>query len=349
MARTFRIGVLGLTHDHVWGNLRDLRETGSGELVAAADRNLPLLEKVRHEHGCTTYPDYEALLSREHLDAVYVFSDNASAVELTERAAAKGLHVLVEKPMAADLAGADLMLAAARRAGVRLMINWPFAWWPQMQQALRMALAGDIGTLWQVRYRASHNGPRQLGCSEYFCDWLYDPQRNGAGALMDYCCYGAALARCLLGMPSRVTGVAGRLCKEDISVEDNAVLLLSYARALAVSEASWSQVGDLGSYVTWIYGSAGTLLVQPKKVGRLSLATADCPEGRDVEVPQPAPELRSASANFLHGIETGQPFFCLTQDRVGRDVQEILEAGLTAAAMGKEMSLPLRRTGPRRA
>lgn len=338
-----RVGVLGLTHDHVWQNLEELKASGTAKLVAAADPHPPLLERAQGEHGCTTYTDYSLLLEGERLDAVYIFSDNAMGAMLTERAAKKRLHVLIEKPMAANLEGADQMLAAVRQAGTRLMINWPFAWWPQLQHAIRLAQSGRIGDLWQVKYRAAHEGPKELGCSPYFCDWLYDPARNGAGALMDYCCYGAALARCLLGLPSRVTGVAGRLCKEDILVEDNAMLLLSYPRAIAVSEGSWTQIGKLTAYQTAIYGTKGTLSVEPRVGGRLILATPEKPEGEDLSVPQPPPELRSATAHFLHGIETGQPYLQLCSERVSRDAQEILEAGLLSVERGAEVSLPLRR------
>ena len=87
MAKTFRIGVLGLTHDHVWGNLKDLQATGRGVLVAAADPNPPLLDRAKREHGCAIHTDYERLLEREQLDAVYVFSDNATGARLAELAA----------------------------------------------------------------------------------------------------------------------------------------------------------------------------------------------------------------------------------------------------------------------
>ena len=70
-----------------------------------------------------------------------------------------------------------------------------------------MAQAGEIGQLWQVKYRAAHQGPVELGCSRQFCEWLYDEELNGAGALMDYCCYGAVLAEVLLGKPDQVTGI----------------------------------------------------------------------------------------------------------------------------------------------
>src|SRR5262245_30179564 len=109
MAETYRIGVLGLTHDHVWSNLKELQETGRGRLVAAADPNTPLLERVQVEYGCATYTDYETLLANEQLDAVYIYSDNAASARLAEQAAERNLPILIEKPLAADLVGADHM------------------------------------------------------------------------------------------------------------------------------------------------------------------------------------------------------------------------------------------------
>lgn len=335
-----RIAVLGLTHDHVWDILGQLRASG-GVLVAAADAHPPLLERARAEHHCAVYPNAETLLARETLDAVFIYGDNAAGVGLVEQTAARGLPILIEKPMAADLDGADRMLAAVRRAGVRLMVNWPFAWWPQLQHALRLARDGSLGAIWQVKYRAAHEGPREMGCSPYFCDWLYDPQCNGGGALLDYCCYGALLARCVLGMPARVSAVAGRFVKEDILVEDNAILLLTYPRGLAVAEGSWTQVGKLTSYLPALYGTLGTLLVEPGAAGRLLRASAEDPAGSPVDVPAAAPHLRNGPTCFLHCLRTGEPFPELCQERVGRDVQEILAAGLHAAGRGVEVSLPL--------
>lgn len=341
MAR-LRVGVLGLTHDHVWDNLPDLVRSPLGELTAAADPNDDLLERVRSEFGCPrTFRDYDEMLEQVELDAVYVYADNAMGAELAEWAASRGLHVMVEKPMAADLEGADRMLAAAREAGVQLMVNWPFAWWPGLQKAMTMALTGGIGALLGVRYRAAHEGPKEIGCSRHFYEWLYDPDLNGAGALMDYCCYGAALARHLLGVPNRVVAVAGRLHKQYIEVEDNAVIVMQYPHAIAVAEASWTQVGHLTSYVTAIYGSEGTLLVEPGAKGRVLLATREEPDGREVEVPPLPDDMRSATAFFLSRIADGKPIDGLCSAEVGRDAQEILEAGLIAAAEGTAVSLPL--------
>ncbi|HIL69627.1 MAG TPA: Gfo/Idh/MocA family oxidoreductase, partial [Verrucomicrobia bacterium] len=148
-ATTMRIGVLGLHHDHVWGNLDELNALRPGSIVAAVDPHSSLREKVQSLYGCKVYEDYEELLNREQLTAVYIFAGNRSGAELAVTALNRGLHVLIEKPMAADLSGAVAMNEAATANGRLLMVNWPFAWWPQLQTALHLAKQGDIGRLWQ--------------------------------------------------------------------------------------------------------------------------------------------------------------------------------------------------------
>lgn len=341
MAGRLRVAALGMTHDHVWSNLQELKKVSGAELVGAADPEPALGEKAARELGCKTYTDYDELLDEGQPDAVYIFSDNTTSVELAEIAAERKLHMLIEKPLASSLAGADRVLAAARQAGVRLMVNWPFAWWPALQHAMQLARDGAIGQLWEVKYRSAHEGPRELGCSEHFYRWLYDRELNGAGAYMDYCCYGAALARTMLGLPSRVVGVTARTVKEDITVDDNGVIVMTYPRGLAISEGSWTQVGHPTAYVSTFYGTQGLLLVEPGFEGRLIKATTAEPAGAPIQVPELPPERRTASAHFVHALASGGEFLPLCQDRVARDAQEILEAGLASAQSGSEVSLPL--------
>lgn len=340
MTDSLKVGVLGMTHDHVWSNLHDLKNSSLGHLAAAADPHEVLRAQVQADIGCErVYADPAEMLDQEDLDAVYVFGDNRGGATLTCMALARGIPTMVEKPMASTLQEADAMLAASRTHDTLLMINWPFAWWPQLQHAFHMAEAGDIGRVFSTKYRSAHNGPRELGCSEFFCDWLYDSERNGAGALMDYCCYGAALARYMLGSPSRVTGITSRLVKDFVAQEDNAILVLSYPDAMAVTEASWSQIGHLTSYTGVFYGTAGTLVIH--NTGRLQLANEEHDDGTDVEVPPSPAHLESATACFLSHLLHGTPILPLCDARVGRDAQEILEAGLMSGARGQAVSLPL--------
>jgi predicted dehydrogenase len=231
------------------------------------------------------------------------------------------------------------MVRAAANAGTVLMVQWPIAWRPAFQQAVKMVREGEIGQVWQVHYRSAHAGPKEFGCTPYFYNWLYDREKNGAGALIDYCCYGAAMTRDLMGQPTRVTAMAGRYQKDYVEVDDNAVILMGYHHGLAISEASWTQVGNLTSYVPTFYGSEGTLVVQGDK---LQLATHSEPNGRMIDVPEPPPETRSGTAYFLSRILKELPVEGICSAEVSRDAQEILEAGLISAATGQEVSLPLR-------
>jgi predicted dehydrogenase len=277
-------------------------------------------------------------LEHVELDAVYIFGDNRGGVEMAVAAAAKKLPFMLEKPLASTYAGAARIYGAASNAGVQMMVNWPIAWWPAVQEALRLIATGMIGAVYQVNYRAAHAGPRELGCSPFFSEWLYDPERNGAGALMDYCCYGCALTCLLLGLPSQVTAVAARLRKPDLPADDNAVLIMQHPGAISTSTASWTQSGHMTSYEPMIYGSSGTLVVRGDGQ-QLFLANEAHPDGIALEVPPPA--YHNATAFFLDHLRNGTPIGGLCSGEVGLMAQQTLEAGILAATEGRAVSLPL--------
>ncbi|HUG37432.1 MAG TPA: Gfo/Idh/MocA family oxidoreductase [Candidatus Limnocylindrales bacterium] len=348
MAR-LRVGVLGLHHDHVWSNLAVLAGSDLGEVVAVAEPDPALRERLGRTHaGVEALAAYDALLDRRDLDAVLVFADNRTSVDLAVRALGQRLPTMVEKPMAADLAGADALLAAGRTAGVPLMINWPTVWRPALRHGLDLVKSGAVGDPVQLSHRGGHAGPREFGCSPQFCEWLYDPHRNGGGALVDYCGYGAILCRTLLGQPSAVTAVAAHLRKEGLPAEDNAVVVLRYPRALALLEGSWTQIGGEPGFAMIVYGDRGTMIVhQPRAVregqragtGQVQLVTGA--ESRMIDPPALAADERDAPTYFLTRIRDGRPVDGLCAPQVGRDAQEVLAAALRSAATGREVTLPL--------
>lgn len=346
----WKIGVLGLIHDHVWQHLPALAAREDVTL-AVADPNEPLLEQAAGQYGVERrYRDYADLLERERPDAVLIFVDNAGKAELVELAASHGAAVMVEKPMADCLANAERMRVAANAAGVPLMVNWPSAWNPEVRQAIDLAASGEIGDMFRLTCRLGHGGPKEYGCSPYFWGWLYDRRRNGGGAYIDYCGYGAAIARVVLGQPSRVQATIGRLQKDYVDVDDNAVLLLRYPTAMAVIEATWSANGPVPDGGPVFMGRAGTLVVRGKKAlregetaprGAVELIDAAHPEGRVLPA-RPLPEgERGAVEYFLTCLRAGRPVEGLVSWQVGLDAQEMLEAGMIAARAGREVSLPL--------
>jgi len=352
MTGRLRIGVVGLSHDHVVPNLRALADGELGKLVAAADPDPALRERLASAHGgVELHPEYDAVLERTDLDAVFVYADNRTTAELAIRALDRDLPAMIEKPMAADLAGAEALLAAARAGGVPLMVNWPTAWRPAIRHGLDLVRAGLVGEPIQVSHRGGHVGPREYGCSPQFCEWLYDPHRNGGGALVDYGGYGALLCRVLLGRPTSVTAVAAHLRKEGLAAEDNAVVVLEHPRALGLLEASWTQIGGEPAYGLIVYGDAGSLLVhqpkapregQPAGPGRVQLITRDG-DNRLIDPPPLPPDERDGPTYFLSRVREADPIDGLCAPELGRDVQEVLEAALRSSAIGHRIALPLNR------
>ena len=123
MADLLRVGVIGL------GMGRHHVERYQGhpgcKVVAVADLNEALLKVRADTYGVEKrYTQAEDMLNQEHLDVVSIATPNKLHKPLTLMAFEAGCHVLCEKPMAMSAAEGREMLAAAEKAGKRLMINF---------------------------------------------------------------------------------------------------------------------------------------------------------------------------------------------------------------------------------
>jgi glucose-fructose oxidoreductase len=156
---------------------------------------------------------------------------------------------------------------------------------------------------------------------------------------MDYCCYGANLSCYLLGAPQSVTGAGGKFVKQEDIPFDNAILLLQYAGAVGVAEASWTQVGHPPYYELVVMGSAGSI-VAPQG-DSLTLVTPEAPEGQRVDAPALPAGRDNEAAYFLSCLlEQTQPEGMLSP-QVCLDAQAVLEAGARAIREGRNVALPL--------
>ncbi|HIE14748.1 TPA: Gfo/Idh/MocA family oxidoreductase [Candidatus Bathyarchaeota archaeon] len=343
MAGELKIGVIGLVHDHVWEILEQFKDLPDAVITSVADVNPPLLSKVKEHCGVKkTYTNYEDLLKKEKVDAVLVYTENSRHAEITEAAAERGIHVMVEKPMAANLEQAERMFKASHRYGIKLMINYPTAWFPAMRYEYSLAKEGRIGKVYMVRYRAAHEGPKEIGCSPYFYEWLYNPELNGAGAFMDYCCYGANMCRWILGVPEKVTALGGTYVRDYLTVEDNAILLMGYPKAIGIAEASWSQIGEgiPPRYTLILNGSEGVMAAGK---AALKVYTAENKRWEELDVPPLEAGRRNGPEHFTRCILEDKPVDDLLSPLYNRDSQAILEAGLTS--MKEERTVHLSELG----
>jgi predicted dehydrogenase len=340
MGEKLTVAVAGLVHDHVWSNAAEFARCRETQIVAASDPNKPLTDKFAKQFpDVQVFRDYKKMLDAVEPDIALICTTNAGTMHVVEACAERGVHVVTEKPMASKLSEAHQMARDAYHGRIHLIVNWPTFWSPAIMHLVELVQQGAVGKVFQVRERCAHEGPKEVGCSSYFYDWLYNTRLNGAGALMDYCCYGAALCRYLQGMPRTVTGLKGTLVKEHMTVDDNAVLLLDYPDAISIIEASWTQVGHV-PYGIVVNGSEGSLSSDGTA---LVLADREHPDGKRVRVPRP-PVWRSNLANyFARVVREDMPVEGWIDAKISRDAQEILEAGLIATETHKAVRIPVPR------
>lgn len=299
---TLKVGVVGLVHDHIWSQFKDWDSVADATIVAVAEPDRSLWKRVRLQSSQPAfYASWQEMLDAEPLDAVVITTQNNAALPVVESVAARQLPIMLEKPLATSLVEGRSIYQTATASGEVFFVNWFTHWIPSIRTAIEIAKRGDIGRIQYFRFRIGHAGPKEIGCSPEFYEWLYDPVQNGGGALADFGGYGACMAAYLLGPPQSVYGVAGRYVKTDIAVEDNGLIALRYDRAVAVCEGSWTQLSTTQIEGPIIHGDKGSVSVIDGKV-RYTRSLAGRAE--DVELLDIPAHQRSAPAYFAHCIAT---------------------------------------------
>ncbi|MBI3972287.1 MAG: Gfo/Idh/MocA family oxidoreductase [Chloroflexi bacterium] len=344
MSKTYRVGIAGVTHGHVSAHLREWKEIPNAKVVAIADANAAERERyvTRYEMGdVRQFDSIAGMLEKEELDIVSVCNETSNHASVVELAAAHRVHAIVEKPLAFSLADAERMLAAAGKHRVYVLTNYPSRWGNRATtRALEFVKRGGIGRPYEVRHRGGGTKPRAIDANTFF-QWLYQPVTNGAGAFMDYCCYGVDMAVGILGSPNAVYAVAGRWQRNDLITDDNARMLLQYHRGGALVEATWSQFGHL-PFSTLFLGEEGTLAIGHHGAV-LYNAENEHSGGREIpleELPAPVAEA-SLPAHLMASLERSEWPVDWAGIAFHRDVTEVLDAGLRSVKTGQVVHLPL--------
>lgn len=296
-AAKLRFGVVGLTSDHVWGMGDGLAALPEVEIIAAADGYPELRAQAERRWGLArTYDDHEQLLDAEQPDAVLVCCDNAGKAAVVESAAQRGVHVYQDKPMAATLEQARRSAAAAREAGIALMVAYHRAFDPLYPEVGELLRGDALGTLYLARGVIGHGGPVEFGCTRYFYEWLFDPVKNGGGSFVDEGCYLLDHFIDQLGPVSEVSAFTAQIGVRDYlpeGIEDNAVAILRFrSGVLGVLDAKWGQVGP-APVLTSFHGTAGTLSNHPGYWDLYSTAQASPPVGWE--------PMEAGSGDGMHG------------------------------------------------
>ena len=228
------------------------------ELVALYNHRLETVADLRQAYPqAKLYDDYERFLEESGVQAVSVCTPNVLHAGMTIAALERGIHVLVEKPMAVTLAEARAMIEAAGASGATLTVGQTQRYVPCHREARQVIESGALGRLFQVRTYYGHAGP--LAWSRRG-RWFITADLAGMGVIGDLAVHKADLLRYLTGQ--EVECVAGFKAAFEIDeVEDNAVAVLQLSGgALATLSASWTtRGGGINDFV--LVGEGGSLRI----------------------------------------------------------------------------------------
>jgi predicted dehydrogenase len=271
-----KVGVVGLSHDHAHGIMQQYKK-GEVIILGIAENDEKLIDRYKKRYQVPDslfYKTTASMLAKIKPDAVLAYNAIIDHLAVVEACAPKGIHVMVEKPLAVNMQQADRIASLAKQHKIHVLTNYETTWYPSNQQINVMVNdQNEIGDIRKMVVHDGHQGPKEIGCSSEFLSWLTDPVKNGGGAIIDFGCYGANLMTWLMkGKPPIAVTAVTRRIKPDVypKVDDDATILLEYENATGIVEASWNWpfgIKDLEVFGTtgYLHAPNGNSLRQRKK------------------------------------------------------------------------------------
>ncbi|MBI2191049.1 MAG: Gfo/Idh/MocA family oxidoreductase [Planctomycetes bacterium] len=346
--KPLNVGILGAGGIAHKLHLPELQAVAGVQVTCLAGRKEHRLRRLAERFGVPRWTqDYHALLSDPSIDAVCIATPHPQHVPMGIEALAAGKHVLMQKPLCANLAEADAFVEAAERSGRTVFCLPHFG--PHVFALRDLVREGAIGRVSGGHARVSHGGPevyyaevRDAFGEEGGDLWFFDARRASVGALFDMGVYAVSLLVAVLGSAVRVCGLVRTVAKPT-DLEDTATLILEMeGGGLATAETGWCDPARTFEFRA--HGTAGKLTM-PGTQG--AGATRWNPGSSTREDVPPTPLAVDAAGypavtahqHFIDCIRREvQPL--LSNARTARHVTEILLAGL--ASSKDDRSVPVR-------
>ncbi len=276
MSKTYRIGIIGV------GGIADSHAAAVGDLphaklVAGSCRTEEKGRKFADKYKCAWYPTYEAMLEKEKPDVVLVTTPSGAHLEPVKACAARGIHVLCEKPLEITTARVDEMIAAARKGGIQLGGVFQSRFEPVLQRVRDAVAAGRFGSL----------SLAMITTPWWRDDAYYAPHRwqgklalDGGGALINQTIHGVDALQWVVGAAPDLRGAANPVAEvfaytakrahdpKLIEVEDTAVALLRFRNGALGQVLAATSMYPGGDRRMMIGGRDGTTELQERTLVR---------------------------------------------------------------------------------
>jgi predicted dehydrogenase len=261
---SIRFAIAGVTHGHS-AFILGRKSEGDFKLVGIYEPNRELALRYAKDYKFDPdliYDNLGKMLDVVKPEAVLAFGSIYDHMSVVEACAPRGIHVMVEKPLATNVEHVRKMEELATKYHIFLLTDYETSWYPTTVKSYQLVTDSNfVGKIRKVVIHDGHQGPKEIGVNKEFLDWLTDPVQNGGGALIDFGCYGANLMTYLKHgqKPVAVTAVT-RHFKPDIypKVDDEATIIVSYPDAQCIIQASWNW--PFGRKDMEIYGETGYII-----------------------------------------------------------------------------------------
>ena len=336
-----RVAMAGLVHGHAGGFFNQIKGRADIQIVGIAEPDKELFARYAKQFSLDQnlwHADLDEMLQATHPQAVLAYTNTFDHRRVVEICAKRGVPVMMEKPLAVSYEDARAIEQAAQAGHIQVLVNYVTTWYRSNHAAYALLHQNAIGEIRKVVVRSGHRGPKEIGVSAEFLNWLTDPKLNGGGALYDFGCYGADLATWLLDgrRPDSVTAVTQQL-KPDVypRVDDDATIIVTYPKATAIIQPSWNWPFDRQDVE--VYGQTGYVLTGARRDNiRVRLPQKE-EETRDAPA-LPAEQADSVSylrAVLLGGLKPEGP----SSLEVNVVAAQILDAARQSASTGKTIRL----------
>jgi 1,5-anhydro-D-fructose reductase (1,5-anhydro-D-mannitol-forming) len=250
-------------------------------------------EKAAHL-GVKVWATLDEALTDSEVNAVYVATPVFLHAPQTIQSLRAGKHVLCEKPMAMNEAGARIMLRAAEESGRTLGVAYYRRCYPKVQRARELIEQGAIGKP-VIAELTNHSWFDGTGSRS----WLVDPARAGGGPLFDIASHRIDVLNFLFGKPLRVAGQLSNVVHH-YDVEDNATVMIEYDGGVrGVVDVRWHS--KVSRDECRIRGTEGEIELSP-----LNGPDLIYPGGRE-NLPSHSNLHYPMIANFVSAVVEGKP------------------------------------------
>jgi predicted dehydrogenase len=347
MSNKIKVGLIGsqfVSHIHA----TSLKRCAEAELFAVASPTQGHAKKFAARHDIPNhFTDCKELLAMPEVDMVVVGVPNDLHCSIALAAAAAGKHIVMEKPLCLNLAEADRMIAACRKANVKLMYAEELCFTPKYVRLKQLLDSGALGEPTLVKQSEKHDGPH--------APHFWDVNRAGGGVTMDMGCHAIEFFRWMLDRPpikSVYAQLGTQVHKNKTEGDDNALIILEFATGVvALAEVSWTKLGGMDDRAE-VHGSKGVAYADLHHGNAIETYSA---EGYDYAV-EKAGSTRGWSFtiyeeewNYGYPQEMEHFVDCIQNDRKplvtgedGRVVLEVIFAVYESARTGRKVKLPFK-------